>query len=118
MMQDLPAVLPPSGALGWAGTILVGAGAALGTAAVRGLGGKIDQWTGNLDGQVRKAIGPALPAVATVLSALLPLAGNAIGITDLPPADVVAAAPTAAVSGIILRELSRRFLLPLIGGRK
>lgn len=117
LLQDstVAGILPPSAPLGWAGTILVGTAAALGTAGIRALGGLVDRKAGNLDNQFRKAIGPGLPVVATVLSAVLPLAGNAIGITDLPPADVVASAPLAAISGIVLRELGRRLIVPLAG---
>ena len=45
------------------------------------------------------------PVIIVVLSIILPLIGKALGIVDMPTAEIVAYAPVAAFLGIASREL-------------
>lgn len=85
------------------------------TAWVTGLGaslvwGAAKKWTGALDTKVGHAIKPVQPVLVGALAVALPFLSNAIGITDLPPADVIAAAPSAAIVGVTAREIFRRLV--------
>lgn len=110
----LPGVLPPGGALGWGGSVLIGLGAAFGTKLIAGAGSWVDRQLGSVDDAIRKGIGPALPVVATAWAIGLPILANKLGITNLPSADILANAPVSAIAGIALREAGRRWLLPLV----
>lgn len=70
--------------------------------------GLIKAGTDRLDARLTAVLKPFAPALVTGLSIGLPLLGNAVGLSDLPPADVVANAPVSAVAGIVGRELAVR----------
>jgi len=92
------------GPLSTSATLLIGLGATLLTGLVRGVAGKADNALGSVDKKVTKAIGPALPLVATGFAVLLPMISNAIGLSEVPNADMFLNAPASAVVGIVLRE--------------
>lgn len=115
--DSLPGPIPPSGPIVTGTTALIGVAAALATGIVGKLAAGLDNKLGTVDSSIRKGIGPVLPIVTTGLSILLPVIGKAIGITDLPTADIVASAPTAAIIGVASREALRKWILPLLSKR-
>lgn len=117
-VADTLGVIPVSAPFSFGATLIIGAAAALGTKFVAGAASKLDSITGAVDAKIRNGVGPALPIVTTVLGAVLPIISNKVGITHLPDAAIVANAPLSAVVGIALREATRKWLLPLIGGTK
>ena len=94
-------------------TVLIGFLASLATGLVTKGAKGLDAKLGTVDASIRKGIGPVLPVVTMGLSVLIPILGKAIGVSDLPTADVIAQAPTAAIIGIAGREAVRKWLLPL-----
>lgn len=102
--DSLPGPASPLGPIGFTGTALIGLGATLLTGLVRKLAGRADAALGSVDQKLTKAIGPALPIVATGLAALLPALSNAIGLTEVPDTAVIANAPASAITAIVLRE--------------
>lgn len=100
----------PVGPVSEIGTVLVGLASAALTGLVTKGASKADQALGNVDNTIRKGIGPTLPFVTTGLAVLLPILGKAIGVTDLPPADVFAQAPASAIIGIAAREALRKWI--------
>lgn len=91
-------------AVGLASSLLLGAGKKAADSAARAVTG--------VDAKVSKFIGPAYPLVTFGLAYLLPKLGNAVGVTDVPDASVMAAAPVATLIGITAREVFRRWILP------
>lgn len=114
-LQDSTAVaLPPSAPLGFWLTALIGFLSMLGTAGVGKLGTALDKVLDTADGAIRQKLGPALPIVAAALAVAIPLVGNALGLTDLPTATIVANSPLSALIGVVLREAGRKWLGPLV----
>lgn len=64
--------------------------------------------TNMLDGKVGKFIKPFQPAVVMGAAVGLPLLANAIGLSEVPSADVFTAAPLTTVLNVTLREVLRR----------
>lgn len=112
-VADTIAVVPISAPFSFGATILIGAAAALGTKLVSGAASAVDRAAENVDGKIRNAIGPVLPLVTTVLGAILPTISNKIGVTNLPDAGIIVNAPLSAVAGIALREVIRKWVIPL-----
>ncbi len=52
------------------------------------------------------------PLVVAGLGALLPFAGNLLGVVEIPSAEIIAAAPASAVWAVVLRELMDRYVKP------
>jgi hypothetical protein len=94
-------------------TALIGILASLATGLVTKGAKGLDTKLGTVDASIRKGIGPVLPVVTMGLSILIPIVGKAIGVSNLPTADVIAQAPTAAIIGIAGREAFRKWIFPL-----
>lgn len=86
------------------------AAAMLGTAIIGSLKGPLN----SVDTRVRNFTKPFQPLFVLGLAGLLPLAANAIGIADIPTADVWASAPSATLLAVTARE----GLLRLTGKKK
>lgn len=111
---DSISVLPPADSVNMIGAAVIGGLAALGSGLIAKGAGAVDTLIGSVDGKVRHVVGPALPLVTAAWAIALPAIGQAIGVTNLPPADVVATAPLAAVFGVTLREVARKWVAPLV----
>lgn len=90
------------------GALLIGAGAAVATKFVKVGATWTEKQLGGADQAVTKALGPVWPVVAGALAIGLPLAGNALGVTDLPSAAVIANAPLSGLLAVVLRETFKR----------
>ena len=71
--------------------------------------GGVKKYTGLADTAAWKVVKPVQPLVVGAISLLAyPLIARATGVTDLPPAEIVAQAPTASLVGVLARELFRK----------
>lgn len=112
--DSLPGAIPPSGPLGWGASIAIGFAASLLTGVVGKGVTAVDKIAGNVDLSYRRKVGPVLPGVVAGLSIVLPMLANRIGLSDVPPADMIANAPVSAIIGITAREVVRKWLVPLV----
>lgn len=65
--------------------------------------GTIKSYTGVLDGKIGSVIKPLQPALLTLAGISLPMATQALGITDIDPAMFITA-PTTTIAMVTLRE--------------
>lgn len=65
--------------------------------------GTIKSYTGVLDGKIGSVIKPLQPALLTLAGIGLPMATQALGITDIDPAMFITA-PTTTIAMVTLRE--------------
>lgn len=75
----------------------------LGVVAGSGLFGVVKGYTSLLDGKIGTVIKPLQPALLTLAGIGLPMATQALGITDIDPAMFVTA-PTTTIAMVSLRE--------------
>lgn len=108
MQVDTTVVGAVGQAVGGLGTLVIGTLSAAATQAVKVGARWVESQAGIADRKVTGAFGPLWPVVAGALAIGLPLAGNALHITDLPSAAVVASAPLSAVVAVVLREVGKR----------
>jgi len=99
-----------------AGEALIGVAAALLGGGLKFGASWLDGKVGSVDRSISKALkGPVMPAVVLPgLSVLLPMAAGALGISDVPTADVVASAPVATVIAIAAREAALHWVAPFL----
>lgn len=114
MQVDSTVVTGAGEAVGAIGTVLIGAGAAAATGLLKHVAGSVSDATAGADKAVHNLFKPVLPAVVLGLSMAIPVLANAIGLTDIPSAEIVATAPVSTVAGIALREALRRWIIPLV----
>lgn len=81
----------------------------LGAVAGSAVLGFLKQQTYVLDGRIGQFVKPAQPLLVALASVGLPLLGNAIGLSDVPSADVFTSAPTSTLLTVVAREGWRRF---------
>ncbi|KKN37820.1 hypothetical protein LCGC14_0759640 [marine sediment metagenome] len=65
--------------------------------------GTIKSYTGILDGKIGSVIKPLQPALLTLAGIGLPMAAQALGITDIDPAMFITA-PTTTIAMVTMRE--------------
>ncbi len=65
--------------------------------------GTIKSYTGILDGKIGSVIKPLQPALLTLAGIGLPMATQALGITDIDPAMFITA-PTTTIAMVTMRE--------------
>lgn len=109
-MQDTTTVQVVTDTVGPVATVLIGAASSLATGAVRAGTQWVDDKLTVVNGKVTRSLGPVWPIVVTGFSMALPLLGNALHLTDLPTAQVIATAPVSAIIGIALREAFRHLV--------
>lgn len=115
LAQDSTAVINPSAPVGSLASIVIGLGAAALTGLVGGGAAKVDKAIGSADGMIRDKAGPVLPLVAMIIATYAP---KVIPGAVLDPSTVVNA-PLAALSGVVGREVLRKWILPVLGfGKK
>jgi hypothetical protein len=68
--------------------------------------GTTKKLTGAADKVAFQAVKPFQPIIVAALSVALPLAANALGITNIPDAAVFASAPASSLLAIAARELA------------
>lgn len=98
---ESPGVILPAAAGGfdWASILPVLSGVA-GVVLVSA----VKPWVAKGDSAIAGIYKSFQPAVAAGLGIFLPMLGNVLGVTDLPPADVVATAPLGTIFAVGLRE--------------
>ena len=92
------------------GTYIIGALSGLALGGFKWLGAQL----GGADRAVNKVLKPFQPLMVAVLAALMPLIANVLPGIDLGTPEAIAAAPASAVAAVIMRELWRRFVKPLL----
>lgn len=97
-----------SGTVGPVATAVIGVLASGATGLVRSGTKWLDGKLGTADTGFTHALGPVWPVVVLGLSAALPMISNVIGVSHLPTAAVIEAAPVSALVGIVVREGLRR----------
>ena len=70
--------------------------------------GMTKKYTTMFDTAIGKVIKPLQPVVVAGLALLIPLIANAIGIVEVPTADALATAPTAALVAVVAREVLKK----------
>lgn len=71
--------------------------------------GAAKKWTGVADIRAWRVVKPIQPLVVGALAlAVYPVVTKLTGVTDLPAPEVFARAPTAALAGVLVRELFTR----------
>lgn len=73
--------------------------------AATGAIGAVKKQTTILDGKIGAWIKPVQPAIATGLSIALPWISNALHLSAIPDAQLIANAPASAIIGITVAEL-------------
>lgn len=108
MLQDTTAVAVFSNTVSPITAILIGAAASAVTGITKAGADAVGRTLSGVDQKVTKGLGPVWPILTMGFAAALPLLSNATGITDLPSAAVIGAAPVSAFAGIVIREAVKK----------
>lgn len=114
----LPGAVPPSGAINWAAAIALGAAGSVLTKGITWTADWADERAGRLDDGIRRKLGPTFPLVAGVFGMVLaPIAAKIGWHVTAEDVSAVQAFPAMAISGVVVREAARKWLLPALGIR-